>query len=128
MKTGHQEEDFLMTRPLSGWDSSRGLLHQLGHVGGRVVGLHHVDREAVILAGVAQSVCQVALGLAVALDVLDVQVQDLVIVLQLGQIGGVQEVVGGIEDVQPDILRRRVRLAQLVAESGVGAVASRNAS
>ena len=82
---------------------SRLLVQQCG-VGSRVVGLNHVDGKGVILAWVAQTVGDVRLGLAVAADVLHIQVQQVVILLQQGLIGGAQEVVGGVVDVQPHVL------------------------
>lgn len=104
------------------------VLLKLVGISGRVIGLDHVDREAVILTGVGQSVCDISFGLAVALDIFHVQVQDLVIVLQLGQIGGVQEVVSGIEDIQPDFFAGASDSLSWLLKAGLGAVASRKSS
>ena len=76
---------------------------ELAHVGSGIVRLDHVDAEAFISIGICQTVSDVALGLAITLDVLNIQIQDAVIVLQLGQVGSVQEVIGGVEDVQPTV-------------------------
>ena len=56
------------------------VLLEQDHVGSGIVRLHHVDRKAVIFAGIAQAVSQVGFGLSVTLDVVDVQVQDLVVI------------------------------------------------
>ena len=84
---------------------SRLLVQQCG-VGSRVVGLNHVDGKGVILAWVAQTVGDVRLGLAVAADVLYIQVQQVVIFLQQWLIGRAQEVIRSVVDVQPYILGR----------------------
>ena len=51
---------------------------------------------------VAQTVGDVGLGLAVAADVVNLQVHQVVVLLQQGLVGGAQEVVGCVVDVQPD--------------------------
>src|SRR5699024_1251220 len=81
-----------------------GLLAQQSSVGSGVVRLNHVDGESIVLAGVAQTVGDVGLGLAVTTDVVDLQVQQIVVLLQQGLISGAQEVIGGIVDVEPDSL------------------------
>src|SRR5699024_5883328 len=97
---------------------SRLLVQQCG-VGSRVVGLNHVDGKGVILAWVAQTVGDVRLGLAVAADVLYIQVQQVVIFLQQWLIGRAQEVIRSVVDVQPYILGRMSSCIQLVGNRSV---------
>ena len=97
-----------------------GSLAQDAGVGGGVVGLHHVDGKGVVHVGVAQTVGDVGLGLAVAGYVLDVQVQQIVVLLEQRLIGRAQEVVGGVVDVQPDILGRMRRRVELVGDRLIG--------
>ena len=89
-------------------------LAKQGCVRSAIVGLDHVDGEAVEGAGIGELVGDGGLGLAVAANDLEVEVEDVLVLLEQGLIGGGQEIVGGVVDGQPDLLGRAIILAELL--------------
>src|SRR5699024_7122352 len=60
------------------------------------------------------TVSNTVLGLTIPLNVLNIQVQQVVVLLQQGLVGGAQEVIGGVVDVQPHLLLGAGLFADLV--------------
>ena len=69
--------------------------------------------------GLLRRLVMLRLGLTVAADVLDIQVQQVVILLQQGLIGCAQEVIRSVVDVQPNVLGRMSGCIQLVGNRRV---------
>ena len=96
-----------------------GLLIQQGCVSCRVICLNHVDRECVILARISKAVRDVGLCLAVAADVVYIEIEKVIIVLQQRLICSAQEVIRRVVDIKPYLLGRVLGSIQLVGNRSV---------
>ena len=80
------------------------LLAEIRRVRSTVVGLHHVNGKCIEVSGVGELVGDGGLVLAVALNDLEIEVEQRSILLEQRLVGRAQEIVGGVVDAQPDLL------------------------